>query len=421
MCDFHQEMPLIQQFNGMKMTTLEGSGGLSKSNGKIVSKQAMKRRIFASLREQGYDVSADTISIPNESTKDDLREIQQHATKNTLEKNEKAIRRYEKKLIQYIANGDEVVPEKIDPELILVQHKSEHERLFRYISLHWSIPVSSGYGRRMRFLLMDRSNGKVIGIFALGDPVFSLRDRDTWIGWNRETRQQRLYHVMDAYVLGAVPPYSYLLGGKFVALSTLSNEVRKHFQKKYEENRPLISKKQKPPILAMITTTSALGRSSIYNRIKANGTTYWHRIGFTQGGGEFHFSNGIYEDLRAFVVHHCNPTMRHKDWGDGFRNKREIVGNCLHVLGLPRTFANHGIPREIFAAPLGEKALEYLRGESKQVQFYDWPLSVLFEMFRDRWLLPRAERMSDWKDFRSESYLIWENNPAKNKGTQVQP
>lgn len=389
---------------------------LSKSNDQILSKLAMKRRLFASLREQGYTVNADSISIPSNSTKDDFREIQQYATKKNLGKNEKAIRPYENRLIQYIANGDEVFPEKIDPELILVRRGSEHEKLFRYISLHWSIPISPGYGRRMRFLLMDRSNGKAIGIFALGDPVISLKDRDSWIGWNREIRQQRLYHVMDAYILGAVPPYSYLLGGKLVALSTLSNEVRKYFRIKYENNRPLISKTQKPPILAMITTTSALGRSSIYNRIRTNGTNYWSNIGFTQGYGEFHFSNGIYNDLRNFVIHHCNPTMRHKNWGEGFRNKREIVYYGLRELGLPYTFAMHGIPREIFAAPLGRKALEYLRGESKQVQFYDWPLSALFETFRERWLLPRAERMSDWKDFCRESYLIWDKNAANNKG-----
>jgi hypothetical protein len=399
----------------------KGNGGLSMPWGEVLSKRTLKRRLFASLREQGYIVDGDTIALPEKSTKDDLRDIQQHATKKILEKNEKAVRPYEKRLIRYIANGDEVVPEKIDPELVLVQPRSEHERLFRYISLHWSIPISSGYGRRMRFLLMDRSNGKLIGIFALGDPVFGLRDRDAWIAWNRDDRRQRLYHVMDAYVLGAVPPYSYLLGGKLVALSTLSNEVRKHFRKKYEENKPVISGKRKPPILAMITTTSALGRSSIYNRIKSNGTTYWHRIGYTRGSGEFHFSNGIYNDLRAFVVHYCTPTMRHESWGDGFRNKREIVIKCLQVLGLPRSFASHGIPREIFAAPLGKKAAEFLRGESKQVQFFDWPLAVLFENFKNRWLLPRAERMPEWKEFRRESYLIWENGSADKKSFRVPP
>lgn len=379
---------------------------MSVNNGELLSKQELKNRIFASLEEQGYIVDNEKISLPDGTSKDDLRTIQFHATQKILEAGERRLRPFEKKLIQYIANGNEVIPEKINPELIIVQSTDE-QRLFRYIALHWSIPISSGYGRRMRFILMDKNNGKVIGIFALGDPVISLKDRDSWIGWNGETRQQKLYHVMDAYVLGAVPPYSDLLGGKLVALSTLSNEVREHFSRKYKSNIPRISKKAKPPILAMITTTSALGRSSIYNRIRANGTTYWHKVGFTKGTGEFHFSNGIYNDLRTFVVHHCNPAWRHQDWGNGFRNKREIVRNCLRVLGLPRNFESHGIPREIFAAPLGTKAIEYLRGESKQVRFFDWPLSSLFEIYRDRWLLPRSERRPDWKEFVRESYLIW--------------
>lgn len=399
----------------------ETLGGVPISNDSLPSKLAIKRRLFRSLREQGYAIDGDRISLPVKSTKDDLRDVQRLATRKILEKSEKAIRPYEKRLINYVANGDEVIPEKIEPELILVRPRTQHALLFRYAALHWSIPISSGYGRRMRFLLMDKSNGKLIGIFALGDPVFGLKARDNWIGWDREKRRQKLYHVMDAYVLGAVPPYSYLLGGKLVALSTLSNEVRKHFRKRYEENKPLIGRKRKPPILAMITTTSALGKSSIYNRIKANGTTYWHNIGFTQGSGEFHFSNGIYNDLRAFVVHYCSPTMRHKSWGNGFRNKREIVIKCLQVLGLPRTFASHGIPREIFGAPLGKKALEYLRGESKQVQFHDWPLAVLFDKFRDRWLLARAERVSDWKYFRRESYLIWECPTTTDKIAQGPP
>lgn len=403
-----------------KTVRSDKSSDLSKPDN-ILSMHMMKRRLFASLREQGYTVDGDTISLPENSTKNDFRDVQQHATKIILERSEKAVRPYEKRLINFIANGDEVVPENIKPELVLVKTRTEQERLFRYAALHWSIPISSGYGRRMRFLLMDKSNGKLIGIFALGDPVFGLKARDEWIGWERETRLQKLYHVMDAYVLGAVPPYSYLLGGKLVALSTLSNEVRDHFRKKYEESRPLISGKRKPAHLAMITTTSALGKSSIYNRIKVNGTTYWYNIGFTLGSGEFHFSNGIYKDLRAFVVHHCTPTMRHKSWGNGFRNKREIVIRCLDVLGLPRSFARHGIKREVFAAPLGKKAQEYLRGESKQVQFYDWPLAVLFEKFRSRWLLPRAERMLEWKNFRRESYLIWRNDPSAGKITQAPP
>ncbi len=71
----------------------------------------------------------------------------------------------------------------------------------RYASLTWSVPVSNGYGRRMRFLVFDASNDKLMGLLALGDPVYNLRVRDQWIGWSVEQKNARLWHVMDAYVL----------------------------------------------------------------------------------------------------------------------------------------------------------------------------------------------------------------------------
>ena len=119
--------------------------------------------------------------------------------------------------LEEIANGDEVDPANIRPELLEARSDARTGDLFRFASLLWSIPVSQGYGRRLRYLVKDRANGKLIGIFALGDPVFNLRVRDEWIGWNQAERRERLVNLMDAYVVGAVPPYAELLGGKLVA------------------------------------------------------------------------------------------------------------------------------------------------------------------------------------------------------------
>jgi len=70
---------------------------------------------------------------------------------------------------------------------------------------------------------------------------------------------------------------------------------------------------------------------------------------------------------------------------------------------------------------MGKKAAEYLRGDSKQVQFFDRPLSALFETFRERWLLPRAERNPDWNAFRRETYLIWNRDTATAEARQAPP
>src|SRR5205823_4793871 len=159
-----------------------------------------------------------------------------------------------------------------------------------------------------------------IGIFGLADPVFSLGPRDVWIGWDLDARKAHLQRVMDLFVLGAVPPYSHLLCGKLVALLATSREVQRAFRRKYGGQRSYISRKTLDARLALLTTTSALGRSSLYNRLHYAGQPVFRSVGFTQGSGGFHFSNGFYDDLRQLAFKNCEPTAKHARWGDGFRN-----------------------------------------------------------------------------------------------------
>lgn len=376
----------------------------------IPTVKSLRTDIINALRKQGYRVKNGVIHMPEAPSKDDYRSLNQLAVQKKFEKSGPGVKPYEDSLIRYIANGSEVIPEKISPKLVLVERGSENEFLFRYACLHWSIPVSAGYGRRLRFLVFDESNGKLIGLFGLGDPVYSMQARDQWIGWDKESKAKRLYHVLDAYVLGAVLPYSFLLGGKLVAMLICSNEVRKVFREKYNGQKSLIRKETRLPYLALVTTTSALGRSSVYNRIRVNGQQYWTSVGYTKGTGDFHFSNGVYDKIRAFVEERCEPTAKHKAWGSGFRNKREVIKKCLQGIGLSTDLIYHGIRREIFAAQLGNNALPFLRGETTRPQFFNWSAQQLFQLFAERWLMARAERIPQYQDYCSEQYRLWQNH-----------
>ena len=58
-------------------------------------------------------------------------------------------------------------------------------------------PGIDRYGRRLRFLVLDRAHGdKLIGLIGLADPVFARAARDRWIGWDVETRTHALTNVM---------------------------------------------------------------------------------------------------------------------------------------------------------------------------------------------------------------------------------
>jgi hypothetical protein len=375
---------------------------------KIAKKLKLRSAIVRSLQRQGYVVKGGRISVPEGADKDYLRSLHRIAAEHRIAEANSNLRRQESRLLQFIANGSEVSPRDITPRLVPVVAGSDLELLFRFVTLHWSVPVSPGYGRRLRFLVFDEYNHKLIGLFAVGDPVYALSDRDTWVGWNSRSKRIRLYHAMDAYVLGAVPPYSSMLGGKLISLLALSNEVRDAFRNRYKGRKSLISGKVRRPHLVLLTTTSALGRSSMYNRLRVDGVAYWSRIGFTKGYGEFQFSNGLYGSIRDFAERFCEPTDRREAWGDGFRNKREVVRKTLEGLGFGRKLLNHGIRREIFAAPLASNAAQFLRGEVQTPKFYNWPAKELSRVALQRWVIPRAERDSSFRDFDRELYRLWE-------------
>ncbi len=381
--------------------------GDSAAKSEIPTDEQLRRLIITSLEQQGFTVAGRAIDLPSDTDKERLRRLHATAVVHRIARAEGGLRRREAKLLRRFADGREVVPELIEPRLVEVDADSEDAELFRYASLHWSIPVSSGYGRRLRYLVVDKYNGKLIGLFGLGDPVFSLAPRDEWIGWDKEGRRTHLAHLMDAFVLGAVPPYSFLLCGKLVAMLVASNEVRDAFSKKYAKGRSLILGRPTDARLAMITTTSALGRSSIYNRLTFRQRPLFESVGFTRGYGDFQFLNGAYDVIMQYAREYCTPTAKHECWGRGFRNRREVVKKCLARLGLSTELLCHRIQREIFVVPLAENAREFLRGEQADLRWFDLPATDLFAWFRERWLIPRVRRDVRYRDFSLDSYRLW--------------
>ena len=391
--------------------------------------KTLRTRIRESLGSQGFKVKGNQISLPDNLDKGKIRNLHAQAVRHKIEERKKSLAKHEPFLLQRFASGQEIAPSKISPKLIEVHSGTKDELLFRYASLHWSIPVSSGYGRRLRFLVVDQHTNKLMGLFGLGDPVFSLGPRDRWIGWNKEDRNERLHHVVDAYVLGAVPPYSFLIGGKLIALLATSNEVREAFKSKYQGKTSVIRERRNAGGIALVTTTSALERSSMYNRLKCaepnlsaqpdvpmerlEKRLVFERVGHTQGFGEFHFSNGIYGALVAYAKSNATATASHASWGSGFRNRQEVVKKALAKLGLPSDWHNHGIKREIYVAPLAKNTREFLRGEDRELYYYNQPMSELFSWFHKRWLLARSKWDLRYKDWEPEKWKLWpggENN-----------
>jgi hypothetical protein len=369
---------------------------------------ALRQRVIASLEAQGFRLHGDRLfPVPLLHGKESVRRLHQAALAAARKRARAGLERHEPRLLGYFARGREVRPERLRPQLREVLPDTEEELLFRYARLHWSIPVSAGYGRRLRFLVLDESNGKLIGLFGLGDPVFSLGARDAWVGWDAAQRRERLRHVMDAFVVGALPPYSALLCGKLVAMLMASDEVREAFAARYGGRKTYISDRPCDGTLALLTTVSALGRSSLYNRLRFQGRSLFLSVGYTAGSGEFHFSDGVYRELLRFAHERCRPSAKHVRWGGGWRSRREVVRTVLPRLGLSRELVYHQVRREVFVVPLASNAREFLRGEADCLEHYSASAAQLFAWFRERWLLPRAQRDDRYRQFEPESLRLW--------------
>ena len=300
------------------------------------------------------------------------------------------------KYSRYFANGKDINPEAIHPILIQVS-EDWHYDLFRLARYYWSLPYTKGYGRRLRFLVLDESNECLIGILGLQSPPLDFSIRDDLFNYPEGGKINKVNQTMDIYTLGALPPYNRLLGGKLIALSATSNEVRKSYMLKYRNTETILEKQHIPARLVALTTTSAFGRSSIYNRLSYNGQPVAISLGYTKGYGSFHFAK-IYPKLREFLEEQGVSTKG--GYGVGPRIMWSTCTRALTKLGLPSSLLKHGIEREGFIFPIAKNYKSYLEGRSQSPQYFNRPFLDLSAWWKERWLLPRSSRVDGWHKWR---------------------
>ena len=348
-------------------------------------------------------------------SKDAIRHIHRFHRNAAQDRIRRALGNKVERFLEEIANGNEVDPRNIQPELVEARSGTRTGNLFRFATLLWSIPVSQGYGRRLRYLVKDKANGKLVGLFALGDPVFNLRVRDEWIGWNQVGRRARLVNVMDAYVVGAVPPYASLLGGKLVTSLIASDEVARTFEERYSSSVGGISGEKKQARLALVSVTSALGRSSMYNRLKLMPGTQsqtgkpvveLRRLGETTGYGHFQITDDLFSRLRQVLQEDGHKYADGHQFGDGPNWRIRVVRAGLGTVGLdPDKVLRHGIRREVYVMPIAKNAQAFLAGRDSTLQFDHRSVQELSALARDRWIIPRAKRKPEYLQFRRKQLL----------------
>lgn len=364
----------------------------------IVTREAsIKRRLRRHLSKLGFHKNADGLLETSDLSKEAIRSLHYSQRFDRLVQNRNFIKKHSTDLLRHFATGRDIDPSKISPVLQRVRSNTKESDLFRLAALTWSVPVSNGFGRRIRYIVWDEHNEKLIGLIAIGDPVFNLSVRDNLIGWDSDARSERLVNVMDAYVLGAVAPYNILLGGKLVACLVRTREVYNDFQETYGDAAGIISGKKKKARLLAVMTSSSLGRSSVYNRLKLGGIQYFRSIGYTSGWGHFHVPDKLFADLREYLREIDHPYADLNRFGQGPNWRLRTTRAALGAIGVKEDLLRHGIKREVFVCELATNAIRMLKtGKGRPNLKTLATAGDVAQIALERWIIPRAQRRPEF-------------------------
>ena len=354
--------------------------------------QRVKLLILRDLMKLGWDIKFGKKKIevfpPEIYDKETIKQAMSVKREEIINANRQWIDKKIEFARKNLASGYDVMCSEIDP-IIEVCETQKQKDLFRIFRYYWSSPYSDYVGRRIKILIRDSAlpNKPVIGIAALGSPIIHIPERDEFIGWDKKTRTKNLVYTMDAFVIGAVPPYNYLLGGKLISLLLASNEVRKIYREKYKGKVTIIDKRVANSLVG-IFTTSLYGRSSQYNRLKYHDNFLYNHIGHTKGYGTLHLSKETIQEMMKFLKSK-NIDVNHR-FGDGPSWVMRVIAAAGELVGFDSDFLlKHSFKRSIYFVPLAKNYKEFLNNKAKRPIYNNYTQKELVNYWKIRWLKNR--------------------------------
>jgi len=366
----------------------------------------LKSEIIEALKSQGFLTNPNLKIETNE--KNAMRKLHEQKRNEVIRLHRKFLLKNFKKNFNHSINGSEIEPNSIDLKLVEVKPKSAESTFFFWWNLiWWSLPYAHPVGRQLRFILWDRYHDAPFGLILLQSPPLRSSVRDDFLGLGHKNVDYWINQSMYGQRIGALPPYNSLLGAKMVALSLTSNEIREIYERKYKNRETLLRKRVLPNRLLFITTTSAFGKSSVYERITYEGNVVSRFIGFTAGSGTFHIPEALYEKLLLFLEKKGYDVKR--GYGTGPSRKLRLLNLAFRKLDLKK-FSFHTIRRGYYFFSNVRNLMRVIH-ENEEPQWHDRPFDKLSVFWKNRWCVPRSGRTECWKKFDSTTYF----NKVKNQ------
>jgi hypothetical protein len=360
----------------------------------------LKEEIINSLTNQGFIIDKE-ISIENYQ-KDLIKKIHSQKRIEQLRIHKNFISDNIDFARELSINSKKIDPKKIILKLKEVKPDSDEARLFLWWNLvWWSLPFDRPFGRQMRYILWDEYHNAPFGLIGLQSPPLVSKIRDSTLGLVNGTREKWINQSLYAQRLGALPPYNELLGGKMIGLSLTANEIRDRYAEKYENTLTLMKSRKIPNRLLFITTTSAYGKSSVYERIKYENLLVANFLGYTSGAGTFQLSEDLYQKCLKLLEQEGSSVKR--GYGSGPSRKMKLISSAFTKLKI-KNFQYHNIKRGMYLIPL-VKNLGNVIHQNEDPEFFNRDFSTLSKYWLERWAIPRSNRTDQWKKFNFDGFF----------------
>jgi hypothetical protein len=348
------------------------------------------QRVAEKLRESILEACRVMDDAVASGEKDLLRAMHINA-KQLTQQRDKANALFERHK-KHFKTGAEIDPAQINPVLKVASTEGLWGELFFVTRCLWSMPYNKGYGRRLRYVVYDEHHEAVIGIIGLQSPPADLAVRDELFASPSDSKLSLVNATMDAYAVGAVPPYSSLLGGKLCAGMIATDTIRRGYWRQYANKQTEMCNANISQPLVGVTTTSAFGRSSQYNRLKYKKRLLAESIGYTRGYGMLHLEH-TYDNACEYL----RMIGKYTDagYGNGPKVRWQNMTKALLAVGLPSSMLRHGVLREVFlyrfVSDFDKGMAGGAFGETLNLSEEDFGA-----FWRERWAVPRAARFPNW-------------------------
>jgi len=290
--------------------------------------------------------------------------------------------------------------------VVRVVNDDYYERLWTTLRYYCSsAEYNQAPGRFIKFLMEDKTSGKILGICSIASDVICISDRDKYIGWTPENKlkNKMLKHSAIGTTIVPTQPFgSNFLGGKLVAALVTSGVVRNEWE------NPGIKAEANPGKLVGMTTTSLYGGFSMYNSLK-----WWKPVGMTKGKIAIKPYEAGYENWHGWLKQHMkdeyDKAMTQKEGISGpvTGAKNRVLAMIFKACGIKQSDFMHGFERGAYYSCFYENTKEFLCNKITEDKL------VMKTLFKDDtkaivdWWKPKA--IERYKKLKAENRL----NPNK--------